>query len=874
MVEDSETDAALIEEELRSSGLNPWITRVESEKDVRAGLREKPELIIADYELPGFTAMEVLEWFKEAGMEVPFVLVSGTIDTETAVASMRKGANDYILKSNLSALGRAISRTLEAHRLRQAQRDATEKAAFLGHILNLAQDAIIVCDFEDNRIHFWNSGAQRLYGWPAGEVMGQKIDSFINLAEQSEMMKGLLRNGEWNAEVQRTLRNGRQIVISERATLARDIGGNPTAILIIDHDITEQKRAEEKVRYQESLIRETGEVARIGSWQYTVAADKLFWTPEIARIFGLPVERASDMKIRWSVFRGEHREQLDRAFQAAIEEAKPFDLELQITVADDARKWVRFVGHPVREQQKVVKVHGIIQDITDQRVQEDQLRERGRLLNLATDAILVSDFETGKIIYWNQGAERMHGWTEEEVLGKNPTELLLVDEAKGREILRDVTLHGEWNGEVVERTKDGREITVSSRVTLVTDDAGRPKSLLSIHTDITERNTLKTQFLRAQRLESVGTLASGVAHDLNNILSPIILAGPMLANDLPPALRKSIVDTINIAARRGAEIVRQVLTFARGVKGELRPVDCERLIQEILSITAETFSKSIHISSKAKSGLWLVLGDSTQLQQVLLNLAINARDAMPNGGTLTIQARNFAVDESFASMTPEAKVGRYVAFQITDTGVGIPREFIDKIFDPFFTTKEIGHGTGLGLSTVLGIVRNHGGFVTVESGSGRGSTFKIFIPAMESGDGVIPDAEPSFAPPRGAGEMLLLADDEPNIRRVAEAVLKQAGYRVLLAADGAEAIARYAENRSEIKIVITDAVMPLLDGVGLTRALRHLDPGIKVIGTSGQMNDQRVNDLKSLGLQGFLDKPYDTHSLLVAIREALDDSKV
>jgi PAS domain S-box-containing protein len=873
LVEDSPTDAALIEDELRSSGLNPRITRVETETEIRTELLRNPDIVMADYSLPGFTAIDVLGWFKQSGVDVPFILVSGTIDTETAVASMRQGATDYILKRNLTSLRGAIYRAIEANKTQRAKRAAEEKVIFLAHMLNLAQDAIIVCDFDRSRIHFWNTGAQKLYGWTADEVMGRNIDQFLSSDDETAcaMIKGLLRDGEWSTETFRVLRDGRKIAINERASLARDSEGQPTAILFIHHDITERKRAEEQIRRQESLIRETGKVARIGSWEVNALTCEVFWTSEVTRIFGLPPDAAINMELGMTVFRGEDFRKLESALKAAIQDATPYDLELEITAADGTEKWVRTVGHPVVENEKVVKVHGIMQDISEQKRAADQLREQARLLDLTTDAILVSDFETGQIIYWNQGAERMHGWAAKEVLGKQFSELLLLDEPVAHDIIRHVSVNGEWNGELRERTRDGREITVNSRVTLVRDAIGKPKSLLSIHTDITDQNILKAQFLRAQRLESVGTLASGVAHDLNNILSPIILAAPLLHGDLPPDVRKVIVQTINTSARRGVDIVRQVLMFARGMKGRRQPVNCRRLIDEIASIAEETFPKSITIRAEAQPGLWPALGDSTQLQQILLNLTINARDAMPNGGTLSISARNFAIDESFASMTPGASVGNHVLLEVSDTGVGIARNIIDKIFDPFFTTKESGSGTGLGLSTLVGIVKNHGGFVSVDSEIGQGATFKVFIPATEKTSEDESIAEPTTQIPEGKGELVLLVDDEPNIRIVAETILKNAGYRVLLAADGTEAIAQYAEHRTEIAVVITDAVMPYLGGASLTRALRKLDPGIKVIGTSGHSDDQPANELKALGLHSFLTKPYDRHTFLIALHQALHD---
>jgi len=871
LVEDSPTDALLIEHELKNGGFDVAITRVESETDIRAELLREHDLVMADYSLPGFTAMDVLDWFRQSGVDVPFVLVSGTIDTETAVNSMRRGASDYILKRNLAALPGAVHRALERQKLRREKRIAEEKVSFLASMLNLAQDAIIVCDFDHYQIQYWNKGAEKLYGWTAADVMGRDIHEFIlpDKMEACEMLKGLVRQGEWNVEAYRVRRDGEQIVVSERATLARDPDGNPSAILFIHHDITARKRAEEQIRYQEALIRETGEIARIGSWEFNFLTREIYWTSEVARIFELPADTPPDMGLGFRLFSREHLRRIRDAAKAAMGSAIPFDLEAEIITANDRQKWVRVVGHPVIENQSIARVRGILQDITTRKENEKQLHDQARLLDLTTDAILVFDYGTAQILYWNQGAERIHGWTAEEALGQSSSKLLLLNQEMGEEVLREATLHGEWSGELRQRTKDGREIIVSSRVTLVRDKAGQPKSILAIHSDVTEQKVLESQFLRAQRIESVGTLASGVAHDLNNILSPIILATPLLVEEMSDEARRAIVQTVQTSARRGVEIVRQLLTFARGVKVERLPVNCENLIAEIVSIAEETFPKSITITVKAKPGLWTALGDATQLQQVLLNLAINARDAMPAGGSLNILARNFLVDDSFASMTPGAKTGPYLLLQVSDTGTGIPKGIIDKIFDPFFSTKEVGKGTGLGLSSVVGIVKSHGGFVNVESEPGRGTTFKVFLPASGTGSAALHDLEEDLPPPGGHGETVLLVDDEPNIRGVAELILQQAGYQVILAADGTQAIARYAERRGEIKLVITDAVMPFLDGVALTRALRILDPNIKVIGTSGNSDDQRSAEMKGLGLAAFLNKPYDKHTLLMTLHQVL-----
>ncbi|MEI8342662.1 MAG: ATP-binding protein, partial [Verrucomicrobiota bacterium] len=388
--------------------------------------------------------------------------------------------------------------------------------------------------------------------------------------------------------------------------------------------------------------------------------------------------------------------------------------------------------------------------------------------------------------------------------------------------------------------------------------------------DVTEEKKLQSQFLRAQRMECIGTLASGVAHDLNNVLSPIMMGASMLHEDLPPELHEQLVTTIDEAARRGADIVRQVLTFARGVEGERLVLQPWYIIREIEKIARETFPKSIAIINQTPEDLWNLEGDTTQLHQVLLNLCLNSRDAMPEGGTLTFSAENILVDVSYASMVPGAEPGRYVVFQVQDTGTGISRENQVKIFDPFFTTKKPGMGTGLGLSMVIGIAKSHGGFVTLESEPGCGTLFKVFIPAVASeiSPGQVPELETPELP-CGNGELILLVDDEEGILLMAETILKKQGYNVVTARDGVEAVSLYAMHKHAVKLVITDIMMPFVDGVALARALKNMDPDITIIASTGQAEKSRQNELRAQGVMVFLHKPYSTKQLLIAVQQNL-----
>jgi len=392
--------------------------------------------------------------------------------------------------------------------------------------------------------------------------------------------------------------------------------------------------------------------------------------------------------------------------------------------------------------------------------------------------------------------------------------------------------------------------------------------------EIEQRKKAESQLLRAQRLESIGVLAGGIAHDLNNMLSPILMCAGLLRNELPEK-SQSLVSTIESCADRAAGVVKQVLTFARGIEGQRIAIQPRQIVHEMEKMIVETFPRQIILERRIKNDLPLIEGDPTQLQQILLNLSVNARDAMPDGGTLGIELDESEVDAQYASSMPGARPGRYVRLRVSDTGCGIAHHLLEKIFDPFFTTKPLGKGTGLGLSTVIGIVKSHGGFLDVHSSIGKGTTFDIFLPAAPD---CIPMTPPKEAtpPPDGHGELILVVDDEASIRNVTQTMLTQHGYRTLGAADGAEALTIFARQNEPIAAVFTDIMMPVVDGVALSRALKKMDPGVRIITASGSEEHDRRRELNALNIENVLSKPFTTRTLLTALGDTLtpclDDS--
>ncbi|HWB01942.1 MAG TPA: response regulator [Verrucomicrobiales bacterium] len=430
--------------------------------------------------------------------------------------------------------------------------------------------------------------------------------------------------------------------------------------------------------------------------------------------------------------------------------------------------------------------------------------------------------------------------------------------------------HGPWSGELKGRRKDGSSFITRVRASRLIFDTKR--CLVVLIEDITAKKAMETQFLRALRMESVGRLSCGIAHDLNNILTPIMMAAYMLRQPSPAEETEKAISTIESSTQRGADLIKQLLSFGRGGSGSRTVVKVQRIVWDVEKIVRATFPKNITVEVNAEDSGWPVVCDVTQLHQVLLNLCVNARDAMPAGGSLTITLGNASLDENEAVLHSNAKAGPYLVLQVADTGEGIPPEIIDRVFDPFFTTKEAGSGTGLGLATVLGIVENHGGFIDLESTVGQGTVFKLFLPARP-GAGEHAAEAPLAGSPGGNGETILVVDDERGIRDVTEKMLAGHGYKVLTAGDGSEAIAVYRRHRDEIKMVLTDLMMPGMDGVTMSGILKKMDPGIKIVASSGigsvRSRDAKQKELQALGIHTLLLKPYRAEVVLGALGREL-----
>jgi PAS domain S-box-containing protein len=537
---------------------------------------------------------------------------------------------------------------------------------------------------------------------------------------------------------------------------------------------------------------------------------------------------------------------------------------------DGKRIPVIISGATLEEDQE--KGVAFVIDLSERKQSEERIKEQAELLNKTQDAIIVLDLEN-RIRFCNIRTPYFYGLEvePEELVGKKVYEVVYeADSFKIEEAKRTTTEKGKWKGELHQKTKDGKELIVQSQWTLVRDGYGRPKSILIVNSDVSEKKKLETQFLRAQRLESLGILAGGIAHDLNNVLHPIMMALQLLRKKITDEQGANWINTLEVSAERGADLVKQILSFARGMEGEHRLLQLRHLISEMQKILKDTLPKSIEIHTDFPTDLWTIIGDPTQLHQVLMNLCLNSQDAMPHGGRLSISAENLFFDENYAQMNIDARVGPYIVITVSDTGTGIPPEIVERIFEPFFTTKEPGKGTGLGLSTAFGIVKSHGGFMHVYSEVGKGTRVKVYLPIIETTEIRGIEDKNIKDLPIGRGELILVIDDEAAIRDISSATLKKYGYRVITANDGADGLALYVQNKLEIKTVIVDMAMPIMNGRATIQALRKINPDIKIIAISGgQHEENHVEAARRVNANTFLFKPFTTETLLKTLKKVL-----
>jgi PAS domain S-box-containing protein len=730
-------------------------------------------------------------------------------------------------------------------------------------LVTTAPVGIYQTDAEGNII-FVNQQGLELLGLPLNEVLGRGWANALHPDDRAvvsaQWERAVSAQREFAAECRFVTPQGRTNWVYSKAIGIHDESGNLTGYIGTIVDITERKYLEQD---RERFLAVASELQVIlGSngyfqWVSPMFESTLGWTTE-------------EMTSRqWTEF--VHPDDIAPSVTAATNLFDGNELmvfENRYRHQDGSYRWFSWNAQPDSEKQVI---YAVAVDITERKAKEQKIREQAALLDIATDAIVVRDLDN-QIQFWNKGAESIYGWTAAEAIGQQITQLLYADIPLETQIAAQIVQQQDtWQGELHKLTKAGTVVIIQSRWTLVRDEAGNPRSILSVDTDITEKKSLEQQFLRAQRLESLGSLASGIAHDLNNVLTPILGAAQLLPLTLPSldSRNQRLLNMLVDSSKRGSSLVKQILTFARGLDGERTVLQARHILAEIMSVARHTFPKSISISLNLDSqDLWLVSVDATQIHQVLMNLFVNARDAMPAGGQITATAANIVIDAAAPKPQLQLPMGSYISIAVADTGSGMSPEVLARIFDPFFTTKET--GTGLGLSTVLGIIKAHGGSIEVESTVGQGTCFKVYLPAIDSKE----VESPTVAAARhdGKGQLVLVVDDEVAIREIAKESLEEYNYRVMLASDGIEAISIYAQTHHSIAIVLIDMMMPNLDTRSTIKALQRINPQVPIIVMSGSVvNLESMADLLGESLpqeqtvKAFVTKPFTSAELLQAL---------
>ena len=755
-LEDNPRDATLVQDLLAAEWPESFITVVATRDDFVALLKLGGyDLIISDYQLPGFNGLDALGIVQEMSPETPFVFFSGTLGEESAIDAVRSGAADYVVKDRMQRLPMSVRRVM---------REASERR---------------------NR---------------------HQVEAA--LAQEQYLLRLMMEN------------------LPDRVYF-KDL---QSAFLAVSRSVGE--------------------------------------------LMGLPPEQLKG-KSDFDLFAPDHARKAFDDEQRIIRTGQPLlNVEEKETWPDGSVTWAATSKVPLRDPSgKIIGTFGISRDITARKQDEERLHEQAEIINEAPIAIFIADL-ADRITYCNGAACKIYGLDRAEIVGRTADELLDAASAERLRATRaQARAQAHWSGVVPLTTRTGRSIQAELHLSQIADDAGQPRARLCIAIDVTEKKKLEEQFLRVQRLEGLGLLAAGIAHDLNNVLAPILMGAPLLQATAKDPVERKMLEAIESSAGRGAALVRQILAFAQGAGGGKALVQPKYLLEDMSRFIRQTFPQTIRLDLDIPPELWPVQGNATQLHQVLLNLCVNARDAMPEGGSLRLRAANRLVDAAQAQAWPNARPGAYLMIEVGDRGTGIPPEILARVWEPFFTTKGEGKGTGLGLSTVRGIVANHDGFVVIDTAPGRGTTFQVYLPAAEpaASTGAGAGTTPPFQG-RGLGELVLVVDDEPSIRELLVAILGRSGYRVLAAAHGAEALALYRPRAAEIALVITDLDMPVLDGSKLAEALQRLNPAVKLLFISGAGGASTVAPIPAGKL--FLGKPFTREALLAAIREVLGSPAV
>jgi len=752
----------------------------------------------------------------------------------------------------------------------------------LRSLINALPDRIYVkdrscCYLIDNISHAKFLGAST-----PDAVVGKVVADFLPPArseQYDEVDRQVTESGQplFNVEEVITQSDGaRRWSLATKMPL-HDVGGNVIGIVGISRDITERKEAE--LALAQHRLQLDAMMDNIPDAIYFKDRQSRFLRASKAQAvkFGLSDPSGMIGKTDFDFFTHEHAQQAFADEQEVIRTGRPIvGKEEKETWPDGHVTWVSTTKEPLHDQTgKIIGTFGVSRDITDHRRAEEQLRVQLSALQAAANAIFMTDAQ-GQIVWVNAAFTVATGYALEETIGRRLD--FIASETTVPELLASVqeTITGGevWHGELINRRKNSTEFPVDLTVTPVRDEQGILTHFVGIMQDVTQQHRLREQLLQSQKMEAVGRLAGGVAHDFNNILTAVLGYSELLLQRSAPSdpLHRH-AEEIRKSAERAAALTQQLLAFSRRQPVQLHVLNLNELVADLNKMLRRLVGENIRMVTVCSPDLGHVRADAGQLQQVIMNLVVNARDAMPDGGTLTLQTANVQFDETYVRSYPEATVGDHVMLAISDTGMGMTAEVKEHLFEPFFTTKGVGGGTGLGLATCYGIVKQSGGHINVYSEPGQGTAFRIYLPRVSDTVDRSPQRGPQAEIPRGT-ETILIVEDEPEVRALAVLVLRELGYRVIEAGNGEEALQLSAmSDQQPIHLMVTDVVMPRMGGLHLAEALASRHPETKVLFISGYPDETITKHGTVPSDLAFLPKPFTPSALARRIREVLDGVK-
>ncbi len=830
-----------------------------------------------------------------AGFAVLLLLLPGPF-TESVFSAFFPGSNEPYILTSIISLVIALYFVFRHKIIVNTALDAMKSAlAFMSDVLVRMDDQFF--------IELVRGGSSAILDYHGAELVGKNLLEFTDQREVLDAYRRRALDGkeeETVVDVDMLSKSGKKVPVNLSLKVVAE-AGQIVGFVGVGRDMTERRRTEifQGVLYRLSEVTREAEnltdlcraihsaiselvpsknfyiVLRdslTGSFLYPYYVNEVYSLPQSQPGFDAFNEQAI-LNGRPSALTVHEGSRTTDAGQAATNHLTPVDwvaVPLRTPSGTIGVIGVENYSPEVRigesEKEVLSLLSGQIASAIERKQSEEKIGQQATLLNKSQDAIILQTLD-GRVTFWNEGAAKIFGWGVDETLGRRLQDILQESSPQGiLEIPKSVKRDGEWSGETKALNRKGAELVLDCRCKLLMDNLRKSQSVMMVCTDITERKKLEAEFTRSQRLESIGALAGGIAHDLNNILSPIMMSIRTLKLGLRDEQSLNILQAMESSAKRGSDMVRQVLMFGRGASGERVILQPRRILKEVLNIIEATFPKSIKFEQSISKQLWTVLGDATQIHQIILNLCLNARDAMAEGGTLTVGAENVTLDKDPAQVNIDAKPGKYVIISVTDTGTGIPPGLLDKIFTPFFTTKEIGKGTGLGLSTALALVKGNGGFINVSSEVNRGTSFKVYLPATEEVETLVP-LEPNTEQYVGHGELILVVDDESSIREIARATLEAYGYQVIVAGDGAEAIAAFVKNMNKVNVIVIDNMMPVMDGRAAIPALKQIRDDVKIVATSG-LGEEISGPFFELA-DSFISKPFTGEKLLSTVHEVI-----